>query len=413
MSPSGRIRLTMVCAQCNGEDTGEAWCGYQWVSRLSEYCDITLLTVRFPGFKPPSEQLSGVKVIEWNASPFLHRLPRANRALKPWYPLFYTQARKWLKQAVSRRETFEVVHHLTPMALRFPSPCAGLGLPFLIGPVAGGLPTPLEFQHEIKTEPTYFQLRKLDDFRLRFDPLLRRTYEKAEVVICSAPYVQDKFSALQVRKMAVEPEVGIDELAPQRQGKSERDGLRLLYVGRVVRTKGLRDAIRAMGKLSDLGGVTLDVAGDGEDMAACRQEAEQCGVGSRVRFLGRQSRPEVERLYEEADVFLFPSFREPTGIVLFEAMRHGLPIITTDIGGPGHIVTDECGIRVPARDPKQFATDLAAAIRRLAGNTKLRQQLSAGAHERVAEIGLWDKKVDRMVRLYRSVLEARQDAVGI
>ena len=121
---------------------------------------------------------------------------------------------------------------------------------------------------------------------------------------------------------------------------------------------------------------------------------------------------DVERLYQQADVFLFPSFREPTGIVLFEAMRHGLPVITTDIGGPGHIVTDECGIRVPARDPQQFASDLAAAVRRLATDAKTRRSLSAGAHKRVAEIGLWDRKIGRMIELYRSILEARQETVG-
>ena len=46
------------------------------------------------------------------------------------------------------------------------------------------------------------------------------------------------------------------------------------------------------------------------------------------------ARAEVEALYESHDLFCFPSFREPAGGVLYEAMRHGLPVITTDRGGP-------------------------------------------------------------------------------
>jgi glycosyltransferase involved in cell wall biosynthesis len=121
-------------------------------------------------------------------------------------------------------------------------------------------------------------------------------------------------------------------------------------------------------------------------------------------------RNRVEQLYREADVFLFPSFREPTGGVIIEAMRQGLPVITTDVGGPGHIVTDECGIRVSPRDPAQFATDLAGAIRRLAGDRAALQALSDGARARVADIGLWDGKIDRMIGLYESVIASSRAA---
>ena len=102
----------------------------------------------------------------------------------------------------------------------------------------------------------------------------------------------------------------------------------LLHVGRAVRTKGLRDVVRAMARLEDLPGVSLVSAGDGEDLEACRAEAVKLGVASRITFLGKISREEVEGHYAAADVFCFPSFREPMGGVFFEAMAHGLPVIT-------------------------------------------------------------------------------------
>ena len=407
MTDTDRLRLLIVCPQCDGEDLGESWCGYQWVSRLAELCDITLLTLRFPGHTPPSDQLKNVLVIEWDAFPYFSFFPRFNSTFKPWYLLFYWRVKAWLKRELRNGSKFDLVHHLTPMAMRFPSPCAGVSLPYVIGPVSGSLPTPPGFKGVLGTEPMFTRLRNFDGFRLRNDPWMRRTYQCADLVICSGPYSAKCLDPLGIKSIAIESEVGISELELYRGASNRQPGsLRMLHVARTVRTKGLRDAIRALAKLRDLPNLTLDIAGDGEDLSSCREEAERLEISDRVHFFGNQSRDEVEQLYREADLFLFPSFREPTGIVLFEAMRHGLPVITTDIGGPGYIVTDSCGIRVPAIDPKQLAEDLALAIRRLAEDPELLKTLGTGARARVEEIGLWDRKIERILEFYSKILHA-------
>jgi glycosyltransferase involved in cell wall biosynthesis len=90
--------------------------------------------------------------------------------------------------------------------------------------------------------------------------------------------------------------------------------------------------------------------------------------------------------------------------VVFEAMRWGLPVITTNRGGPAFVVDDHSGVRLAADNPSQLATDLAATIRRLAGNPVFLSRISKGARERIAEVGLWSHKIDRMMQLYRRVV---------
>jgi len=401
MKEIDRLRLLIVCAQCDGEDVGESWCGFQWVSRLAELCDVTVLTMHFPGHTPLSKQLPHATVIEWKAFPFLSFAPRLNRTFKPWYFLFYWRVKVWLKFKMRHAGNFDLVHQLTPMAMRFPSPSTGVSIPFVFGPVAGGLPTPPGFTSELGTEPFFTRLRELDNFRLRYDPFLRRSFEKADLVICSGPGAAERLAPLNVSKIAIETEVGVADLEKPGPEQDRQPGvLRMLYVGRIVRTKGLRDAIRALSGLRDLPHVTLDVAGDGEDLARCRADADRLGLATRVRFHGYQSRHQVEQLYRQADLFLFPSFREPTGIVLFEAMRHGLPVITTNLGGPGYIVTKNCGIRVSVIKPDQFADDLSQAIRKIADDPEMLRVLGNGARARVVEIGLWDEKIKRILNLY-------------
>jgi glycosyltransferase involved in cell wall biosynthesis len=176
-----------------------------------------------------------------------------------------------------------------------------------------------------------------------------------------------------------------------------------------VRTKGLRDMVRAMAHLADLPGVTLTSAGDGEDLAACRAEAARLGVADRVGFLGQVPRAEVDRLYARADVFAFPSFREPMGGVVFEALHWGLPVIAAARGGPGFIVDDSCGIRVPVTDPERYPRDIAQAVRRLAGDPALRRRLGAGARARVAGFGTWEETASRLIGLYRQTIAAEAE----
>jgi glycosyltransferase involved in cell wall biosynthesis len=158
--------------------------------------------------------------------------------------------------------------------------------------------------------------------------------------------------------------------------------------------------------------VSLDVAGAGEDMTACQEQARRLGVASRVNFLGRLPRAQIDALYRNADVFLFPSFREATGNVMFEAMSYGLPVITAACGGPGHIVTDACGFRIEPETPQSYAEGIAAAIRRLAGDPGLRRSMSLAARERIGELGLWDNKIARLMSLYDEILAEERGIVA-
>jgi glycosyltransferase involved in cell wall biosynthesis len=178
----------------------------------------------------------------------------------------------------------------------------------------------------------------------------------------------------------------------------------LLYVGRLVRTKGLRDAIRAVGRLTTTCQVVLDVVGDGPDRGACETLVKELRLAGAIRFHGRQPRERLETFYRNADIFVFPSYREPGGNVVFESMGYGLPLIVSDLGGPGSFVDAECAIRVHPSSPDQYADDLASAVMRLIDDPGLRAQMGAAARARVAETGLWDRKVEQLEALYDDLL---------
>jgi glycosyltransferase involved in cell wall biosynthesis len=83
-------------------------------------------------------------------------------------------------------------------------------------------------------------------------------------------------------------------------------------------------------------------------------------------------------------------------------------MIVADRGGPGFVVDDGCGFRVPVVDPNQFATALAACIRKLAEAPDLLEAMGLAAREKIRQQFLWDAKVDRMNAVYHSLLAKRE-----
>ncbi len=406
MSGNGaqRLKLLLITSGCDGMDVGEAWNSFQWASRLGQRHDVTLLTFRHRDRPSTVPQLPGVRVIEWLDLPFIGRWDRFNSMLKPGYISFYVQARRWLKNRLRSGETFDVAHQITPVAVRYPCPAAGLGIPLLLGPVGGSIDNPNGFDAELSKAPWYTKLRLLDEWRLRHDPLLRRSFASVNCVLCIAPYVESLLGKSPPREVELMSETGVTELPPPRnEARENQKQLRMLFVGRMIRTKGARDAIRAIAKLKDMEGLTFDVIGDGYDLPACKEEAQKLGVSNVVTFHGRMARKDIDAFYARADVFLFPSFREPGGIAVFEAMSHGLAMIVADRGGPGFVVDDGCGIRIPVTEPEKFAFQIAEAIRKLAAEPELVAAMGAAAREKVRRQFLWDAKIERIEEIYGRV----------
>lgn len=404
------MRVLLLAPWCHAEDVGEAFVSFKWAEALSRQVDLTVLCLQRQGRPLTREQLPHARVIDWPEPAFLSRFERFNAMFKPAWPLLMRNVRRFVRTEAKAGRHFDIAHQITPVAARYPCPFYGTGLPYIVGPVGGALPTPPGFRGEMASARWFTKLRGLDGARFARDPWLRRSFANAEMVLGVAPYIRDVMHAVPMKRFESVLELGVDDVPPYRP-RPPRDGLRILHVGRAVRTKGLRDLVRAMAHLKDRPDITLTSAGGGEELDPVRAEAAALGVSDRITFLGQVPKSRVMELYEDADAFVFPSFREPTGGVLYEAMRAGLPILTVAYGGPEAIVNDTCAIRLPLSTPEALSADLATAIRDLAADPDRRAALGQAAHAKVAAEGLWPAKASQLTDLYdQAIRSARRDA---
>jgi glycosyltransferase involved in cell wall biosynthesis len=105
----------------------------------------------------------------------------------------------------------------------------------------------------------------------------------------------------------------------------------------------------------------------------------------------------------DADVFVFPSYREPGGNVALEAMGYSLPLIVADRGGPASATSSACAIKLPVTNAEALARDVADAVRRLVENPALRHEMGAAAHQHVKQTALWPAKLDRIGEIYKEI----------
>ena len=173
--------------------------------------------------------------------------------------------------------------------------------------------------------------------------------------------------------------------------ETEAAPLRLLFVGNCVRLKGLEHLIAALGLLQDLP-LRLEMVGDvtfePRYYEKLLRQVRTLGVNDRITFYGSISHDDLGAFYSRADIFTFPSLYEGFGIVLAEAMHAGLPIVATCTGPASEILREgENALIVPLAD----SAALAAAIRRLAADARMREDFGRRSRELAASLPNWEQ----------------------
>lgn len=200
-------------------------------------------------------------------------------------------------------------------------------------------------------------------------------------------------------RFAATPDI-LARKAEIRSGIAPRQTL-FAFVGRLVPYKGLDILIRA---LPDAPDARCLIVGDGRERSALEALASQLKVADRVSFLGDTDETEKIAVLHAADVFVLPSTTtaEAFGIVQVEAQLCGLPIITTALPTGVTEVTQHgtTGIVVPPGD----ARALAAAMRELGEDAKLRQRLGAAGRARAEANYVFDSMRRRAVEIYTRAL---------
>lgn len=169
--------------------------------------------------------------------------------------------------------------------------------------------------------------------------------------------------------------------------------INVLWSGRMIYRKGLTFLLEAFSQVKSNRNIKLRLLGSGEEIESLKIKAKALGIADRVNFIGKVPYTQVKSIYDKSHIFVFPSLRETTGTVLFEAMSCAIPIITFNQNGANLLVDENCGIKVNINQPlENIKADFANAIKELAENDKLRNELGKNAYCKIIEEYTWEAK---------------------
>ncbi|MCK8782442.1 glycosyltransferase [Rhizobium sp. NTR19] len=301
---------------------------------------------------------------------------------------------------------FDLVHRITPLSPTSQSWLAPrlkrLGIPFVLGPLNGGLPWPENFL-EVRGK----EKDRLSMVRGAFSlmPYYSATRRHAAALIAGSRFTMSEFPQECEDRAFLIPENAADpDRFPFQQRDFDGRNLSVAFVGRLVPYKGADMLIEAVARY--MGPLKIDVLiiGDGPQREELERQVQARGLQGKVRFAGWVEQKDLAAAVSECQVLASSSVREFGGGAVLEAMCLGLVPIVADYGGPAELIDATSGIAVPFKDRETLIDGFAKAFETLERHPARIAALSAGAGARVRQKYTWNKKASEIVDIYAWVL---------
>lgn len=322
------------------------------------------------------------------------------------YPYFEYLVWKQFGARISKGE-FGVVHRITPLTPTAPSSlskrCAKAGVPFVLGPLNGGVPWPEGFDRERRQEREWLSYVRA---AYRMLPGIRQTYLYATKVLVGSRFTQGDLPAAHRDKYIYMPENGIDPGRFWRTSKKRESGpLRAAFVGRLVPYKGPDMLLESALELLRSGSMHIDIVGDGPLMPELRAFVHKHNLGTMVTLHGWVANEQVQDILCQCDVLAFPSIREFGGGVVLEAMALGVVPIVVDYAGPGELVTGESGLKIPIGSRESIIEGFRETLARLAKDRSELAVLSRNGCDQVQMRFTWSAKARSICEMYKDLCD--------
>jgi glycosyltransferase involved in cell wall biosynthesis len=402
------MKLLVVAYACEPDRGSEPEVGWQWVQQLARKHEVWVFTRannRIPIQQTDiADRLPSLHFEYHDLPQWCRRWKNKNVGVHIYY--FIWQILVLFKGLrLNSKVKFNLAHHLTFSPFYSPPLICLLPIPFIWGPIGAGEVFPKQYLALLRgPQKIRERFRSFVRHTARLNPVGAYAVRKALLIVAATHETRTVIPRCYQHKVMIESQIGMEAdssvLATRRHGGAEKQVFRILTAGRHVYWKGHIVVLRAFAEfMSQTSRASeLVVLSDGPERERLEAEAQLLGIETHVRFLRwLPTRQEVFRQYEDADIFAYCSFFECGGYVVLEAMAFGLPVVSIQLGGPGEIVTNTCGMLIAPTSIPQTVSAFAEAFAYLANNSKAVQEKASKSISAVNENYCWTVKGDRLL----------------
>jgi glycosyltransferase involved in cell wall biosynthesis len=289
-----------------------------------------------------------------------------------------------LYKRLNAAEHFDIAHQLNPVEAGLSLGLTGIEIPLVLGPYVAYWP--------------FARASKFKAFIL--DAVNRLQQRSASAIVLSGPAAATRIVSKRIPADSIfTVPYGIDlNLFPEQPFPT--DAALILYLGGFIERKGVFVLLQAFDELAArIPKARLVLAGGGAERERGEQIVAQSPFRDRISIVGPVARADIPKMIGNATVFCLPSFAEPYGMSLIEAMATGRPVVATSVGGPTHLVDRRGGILVEPGNPHA----LAAALETILLDPKRAGEMGV-VNRRAMRAFDWPMVIDRLEAVYASVL---------
>jgi glycosyltransferase involved in cell wall biosynthesis len=381
------VELTLVTQILNKPNIDEAGMGSVQV----DYINIDLLAKPLDRF---GKWLRGGNQLGWTTQIVVDY---------PVYIAFELMCWWRYRRRLSRGE-FDLVHRIMPMSPTLPSPMARLSpVPFILGPLNGGLQWPAAFRSIEKKEKEW--LRPLRPLYKKM-PFSQSTFRCSAAILASFNHTIADFPAEALSKTIDFPEVGVDErIFSTVEPRSLSTGpLTVAFIGRLVPYKLPEVVALAFAGSTVLREHRLVYVGDGPERAHIEDIIQEHRLQDCTQVTGWVTQQGVSDWMRRAEIMAFPSIRELGAGVVVEAMACGMVPLVCNYGAPGTLVGTDRGLRVPVENREQLITAFQMALEELVTDRQRLKEFADRAQRFAVQRFSWKQKSKKTMAIYDWVL---------
>lgn len=309
-----------------------------------------------------------------------------------------------------RQGEYDLVHRVTPLSPTVASPIAAkiaaAGVPFVLGPLNGGVPWPRGFDTERRREREWLSYVR-NAYKL--NPLRKRSLDAAAAILVGSRHTESEIPAAHRAKTIWLPENAIDPDRFNLVAKQDLAGpLRACFIGRLVPYKGPDMLLEAIAPLARDGRLVLDVIGDGPMEEGLQAQSRDLGIADSVTFHGNLAHEAVQHVASRANLLTFPSIREFGGGVVLEAMALGVVPVVVDYAGPGELVTEGTGFKISIGPRDHIIAEMRRILERVLADPSVLPGMATAARNRVMQDFTWQAKAVQVGRVYEWILDRKK-----
>jgi len=405
-----KYKILLSAYACEPNLGSEPGVGWNWAIEIKKLGHEILIITRKNNKKVIEKELLTNKIL--NKKNFYYfDLPKFFKVLKKIIPagvnLYYYLWQYYLYQKLKGEnfvKNFDIIHHITFGVFRHPSFLWKFNKKFIFGPVGGYELMPKIIKKNLSIRNRLNEnLREISNFFfLKFDSNLKDFLNSKRIIFFS----KTKDTKYNLKKyynknIFISSEIGIDTKY-EKKVIIRKEIKNFLFIGRSLYWKGgdiLIDAFNLALKKNK--NIRLSFYTEGREKNNWKRKVLDYNLDQYIKIHGWVNHSKMNSIYKSNDVFIFPSLHDSSGNVLLEALSNSLPVLCLNIGGPGEIITSNCGIKVNINQKsteQSIVKQLSNNIIKITKNRKLYSKLSKGALLRAKSMS-WKQAVKNIYDL--------------